>query len=503
MKKFLVLFISLALAIGIVVVLPTLINTNSKVDANITNEVSLVNQTILSYEKKEHTYNKIYVGSNLIAVINDLDYLNSKIAELYKTYEEEFPNTELSFSNDINIVSETSGIYFDDVDDEIVDYLNENKLLGIKTTAVEFSTSEGVYDIIYVKSKEDFEKARNQFLLNFVSEETLNKLQDGEVISEPTKLGTIEKSVSVAENMSYSEIIVSPDKIFTDVNTIYEYLCYGRNTQREYYTVKQGDTLQGVGYYFNDMTAKQLVMLNPDVLSSETQIITPGTQLNVTYYTSPITVNVIKENLTQEYIVPETPEYIEDDTIDAGRIEIIVQEESGIKNVLYEEKWTNGVLQSGEAISETIIKQPVRGQIRVGSKVAYMVGTGNYIWPVDNPRISCHYGCYLDHTGTDFVNRYNSYGSVYAIDSGVVVSTGYKDDMGNFVIIDHQNGIRTFYMHLNVPPYVEEGDNVSRGQVIGQIGNTGYSFGAHLHLTFEVDGERVNACNYLPCDLLE
>ena len=69
MKKFLVLFISLALAIGIVVVLPTLINTNSKVDANITNEVSLVNQTILSYEKKEHTYNKIYVGSNLIAVL--------------------------------------------------------------------------------------------------------------------------------------------------------------------------------------------------------------------------------------------------------------------------------------------------------------------------------------------------------------------------------------------------------------------------------------------------
>ena len=80
---------------------------------------------------------------------------------------------------------------------------------------------------------------------------------------------------------------------------------------------------------------------------------------------------------------------------------------------------------------------------------------------------------------------------------------GYRYDMGNFVIINHNNGIRTYYMHLFSEAFVNIGDNVSRGDIIGQIGNTGRSEGAHLHLTFEVNGDRVNSCRYLPCSLIE
>ncbi|MBR6233177.1 MAG: M23 family metallopeptidase [Erysipelotrichaceae bacterium] len=58
-------------------------------------------------------------------------------------------------------------------------------------------------------------------------------------------------------------------------------------------------------------------------------------------------------------------------------------------------------------------------------------------------------------------------------------------------------------MHLNTSAYVDEGQNVTRGQVIGQMGNTGYSEGVHLHLTFEVNGVRTNACNYLQCSLID
>lgn len=503
MKKVIAVIISLGLSVAIVMGLPNLINEVNQLQANVINETSLVKQEILSYSKQEHEYNKLYANGKLVGIINDLDYINLLIDEKYKDYEELFPDSNLGLGENVAIVKEKSYVVSENVDDQIVQYLIDNDLLGIKTTAVEFCTNDGIYEIIYVRNTDDFYEARDRFLQNFVSKETLTKLANGEQIAAPSELGTVEIGVKMLETIRFKDAIVAPEQIFMNVNDIYEFLCYGRNSDRQYYVVKEGDTLQGVGYYFGDMTPKQIAMLNPDVLSSENQVVIPGMELNVTYYTSPITVNVTKENLSQEFITPQNPEYVEDESLEAGKTEILIQEETGIKNVLYKETWTNGVLQSGEAISETVIKQPVRGKIAVGTKFTVYVGTGNYIWPIDNPQISCHFGCYLGHTGTDFVNKYNKYGPVYAIDSGVVDDIGYRYDMGYYVIINHNNGVRTFYMHLFSEAYVNIGDNVNRGEIIGQIGNTGRSEGAHLHLTFEVNEQRVNSCYYLPCSLID
>ena len=503
MKKLLTIIISLALSIGIVIFLPRYIKTDSQIDASIKNNTSLVPQEIISYDKTEKTYNKIYSSGRLIGVVSDLDYLKSLIKEKYKDYEDDFPNTELGLGNDVYIAQEKSYASFENVDDKIMKYLSDNNLLGVKTTAVEFSTGAGVYEIIYVKNYEDFSEALQTFFRNFVADETMQKLRNGEVIASPEELGSVETNASMHETITTEQAIVSPDLIFTNSDDIYQFLCYGHNQTREYYTVKEGDTLQGVGYNFGDMSPRQIVMLNPGKLSSENQIVTPGMELNVTYYTSPITIEVTKENLSQQFVLPETPEYIEDESLEVGTYEVQIQEEAGIKNVLYEEKWINGVLQSGTLISENVIKQPKRGVILVGTKVVNMIGTGNYIWPVDNPYITCHYGCYFGHTGTDFMNRYEVYAPIYAVDSGIVDQVGYRYDMGNYCIINHQNGVRTFYMHLNTAPYVDVGQNVSRGQTIGQMGSTGSSTAVHLHLTFEVNGSRVNACNYLPCGLID
>lgn len=497
------MLLSLVLALGIAVFLPELVGRSKQIEANIENSSSLVSQKVLSYGQDEVAYHKIYYKGKLIGVITDLDHLNELISERYQDYEKDFPNTELGLSNDVYIVEEKSFIHFENIDDQIMNYLVENSLLGVKTTAVEFSTAEGVYEIIYVKNYADFQSALESFFLNFVSEETLIKITNNLPIPSPIELGSVETNALLEETIQTKEAIVSPDVIFKNSDEIYDFLCYGRNKEREYYTVKEGDTLQGVGYYYGDMSPKQLVMLNRGVLSSENQIIYPDMVLNVTYFKSPITIEVTKERLSQQQITPETPEYIEDNTLEMGVYEVRIPEESGIKNVLYEETWINGVLESGKALSENVIKQPKRGVIAVGTKQVVMIGTGNYIWPVDNPHITCHWGCYPGHTGTDIINLYEKYAAVYAVDSGVVDTKGYKYDMGNYVIINHQNGIRTFYMHLNVPAYVEEGENVSRGQVIGQMGNTGTSEGVHLHLTFEVNGTRVNACYYLPCELID
>ena len=504
MKKQYILLIILSLLLSIVIVLgmPLIRKDNAEISADINNEKSLVSQEILSYDTKEKTYSKIYSKGRLIGVITDMDHFNQLMAERYVDYAADFPDTTLGLGEDVYIIEEKNFANFADVDEKIMEYLVEHDLLGVNTTAVEFSTADGIYEIIYVKDYEDFSNALERFLTNFVSEETIRKIRSAEKIEAPKELGTVEMSAMIEESISTKEAVVSPSSILKNEEEIYQFLCYWNNEEREYYTVREGDTLQGVGYYFGDMSPKQIVMLNPQKLKSETQVITPGMELNVTYFTSPINVDVTKQRLAQQYIVPEVPEYIEDNSLEVGIYEVRVQEESGIKNVLYEETWTNGVLQSGEALSETIIKQPKRGVIAVGTKQVIAVGTGNYVWPVDNPAISCSWGCYWGHTGTDFVNLYGKYTPVYAIDSGVVDAVGYAWDMGNFVVINHNNGVRTMYMHLNGRAYVDEGQNVFRGQTIGQMGNTGSSEGVHLHLTFEVYGVRVNACNYLPCNLL-
>ena len=88
----------------------------------------------------------------------------------------------------------------------------------------------------------------------------------------------------------------------------------------------------------------------------------------------------------------------------------------------------------------------------------------------------------------------------YAADSGTVMYAtndgGYNGGAGNWVVISHGNGIVTKYMH-SLTTFVSPGDQVTRGQNIGLVGQTGQAFGAHLHFQVEVDGVAVNPLNYI------
>ena len=88
----------------------------------------------------------------------------------------------------------------------------------------------------------------------------------------------------------------------------------------------------------------------------------------------------------------------------------------------------------------------------------------------------------------------------YAADDGVVIDAtnggGNNGGAGNWIVIDHGNGVVTKYMHSLVT-FVIPGDTVMRGQNIGLVGNTGKSFGAHLHFQVEIDGVAVDPMIYL------
>ena len=67
---------------------------------------------------------------------------------------------------------------------------------------------------------------------------------------------------------------------------------------------------------------------------------------------------------------------------------------------------------------------------------------------------------------------------------------------GNLIIINHGNGLLTYYMHCNTI-FVSAGQKVSKGQNIGQVGTTGNSTGPHLHFHVMNNGTPVNPMNYL------
>ncbi|MNT50412.1 Murein DD-endopeptidase MepM [compost metagenome] len=98
------------------------------------------------------------------------------------------------------------------------------------------------------------------------------------------------------------------------------------------------------------------------------------------------------------------------------------------------------------------------------------------------------------HTGTDFAVSQGT--DVHAADSGNVIVAEWWNGYGNCVIIDHGNNIWTLYGHLS-KINVQKGDNVKRGEVIAESGNTGASTGPHLHFEVRVNGTPVDPMPYL------
>jgi murein DD-endopeptidase MepM/ murein hydrolase activator NlpD len=98
------------------------------------------------------------------------------------------------------------------------------------------------------------------------------------------------------------------------------------------------------------------------------------------------------------------------------------------------------------------------------------------------------------HEGLDFAADIGT--PVYATAKGTVFFTGWHHGLGKLVIIDHGYGYRTHYGHLNTIRVIK-GQEVKRGDVIGGVGNTGYSTGPHLHYEVRYNDKPVNPENYI------
>lgn len=131
-----------------------------------------------------------------------------------------------------------------------------------------------------------------------------------------------------------------------------------------------------------------------------------------------------------------------------------------------------------------------------------VTGTGKFTFPVPGySMITSKYGnryhpifkTYKFHSGIDIAASYGS--AIYAADGGTVAVATYSSSYGNYVMINHANGYTTLYAHMSSMA-VSAGQTVSKGQVIGYVGSTGYSTGPHCHFEVRYNGSTTDPAAY-------
>lgn len=266
-----------------------------------------------------------------------------------------------------------------------------------------------------------------------------------------------------------------------------------------YYIVEEGDTHDAISSKLA-LTTSQLELMNPgfknmplragDRIKSREEV--PFLSVNVT----------VVENY--DTFVDYNTEYYNDNSLYMGVTRVTTEGVDGVNNVTAKVTYVNSFETNRQVMSSRIVSRPVTERIAQGTKPTpesiYSpedAGYGKYIWPTDGGHISelTHWdGGYAGHVGIDIVAYYGA--PIFAGASGTVTFSGWNSGYGNCVIIDHGNGYSTLYAH-NSQIYVTVGQEVTQGEFIAAMGETGIVTGTHLHFEVRYGLEKLNPLNYL------
>lgn len=147
------------------------------------------------------------------------------------------------------------------------------------------------------------------------------------------------------------------------------------------------------------------------------------------------------------------------------------------------------IVPDGIKPAETITSPRIR---QITPDAGFVVASGNFVWPTSGT-ISQNFAWY--HPGLDIANKAGP--NILAADAGVVTYSGCLNwGYGCHLKIDHGNGYTTLYGHLS-QMYVNVGQRVARGNLIGKMGSTGRSTGTHLHFEVAKNGMKLSPLTVL------
>lgn len=496
-NKLIVILLCFLLVLGLTAI-TMLVNHSKVIQINSSLYNAYIEQDILEVKNTIQEQTSLFYEGKLIGVINDPEKINKMLKEVYeKDYKHRFPNSSLSLGIDIHNQSFYSLQTYEDKDEEILNFIKKNKLFSIEATQVAFSNGS----MLYILDENEYKEAKQMFVQNFVGN-TSQQMSD-----ETVEYGRTILSHGFVESETFSKGYAPVDMVLQTKEEIVGWFLNGYDESKTTYVVEDGDTVQGAASK-NALEVIELMALNHGTLLKENQLLDAGTILDVTGIHSPVNYQVIKEATTKTTLYPESPKYIPDSTLPLGVQKVVQEEKLGYQKDTVKEIYINGVLSDYEIISTEEVSAPQQMIVRRGTQrnSNYVdsgnlhsgnISAGNFRFPTYNPYITCGWGCYYGHQAMDIANLYNRFGEVLASDSGTVITNSFNYVNGYYMVISHGGGFTTYYGHMNQPGFVEVGEQVVRGQVIGQIGQTGVATGPHIHFEIRYNGQKMNPALYL------
>ncbi len=308
--------------------------------------------------------------------------------------------------------------------------------------------------------------------------------------------GDTESKLQFKQNVSLVDGVYPTSSI--KANSEFKLLLNSEIEGEKYHTVAAGESPSLIADMY-DLYVSELTAMNPAL--EENPNIYVGQELVVSKSVSYLNVTTTRREVYTEE-VPYSTNKTYSDKYYTTYSKVTKAGVPGEQLVTALVTYEDGIAVSRQVLTSEVTKEPVAREMTVGTKnVIYSVGNASgtskgFIWPTIGGYVSCGIWGYKGHTGMDIAGC--GHGSnIYASAAGTVVkvkwgNTGY----GNYIIINHGDGIQTLYAHCS-NLYVKQGQYVNQGDIIAAMGSTGNSTGTHLHFEIRINGQYANPANYV------
>ena len=455
----------------------------------------------------------VYLDGKLLGSIKSKNSLENYINKEQKALKEEQNVDKIYVPNGIDIekcVTRNPKILSEK---QIYNKIKKEKSFTIKGYVVTITDSEGKEITINTLEKDLFDKAANKVLRVFVDSKDVDNYKN-DTQKEIRDTGTLIENIYIDETITIKEAFLSTDElIFDDVTTLTQYLLFGSLDKGQEYVVKPGDTIETVAFN-NKLGVEEFLIVNPEFTSSN-NLLSIGQTVSIALI-DPMFSIVVEKHVVEDMDKPFETIEKNDSSMYVGTTKTQTEGVNGVQRVTSKVKYINGEAQPAVITNATVTVAPVNKVVLKGTK-QYSTGgyykgggapaqvSGSWGWPTISPYIiTSNFGYRWGrlHAGIDISGC--GFGSpIYSIGAGTVTEVvsscpgqGYYGSScgggyGNVVYINHGNGVIVKYAHLNSVT-VSAGQRVSRGQVVGTMGNSGSSTGTHLHFEIRVNGNAIN-----------